>query len=299
MEWYSFALISALFSATAAISEKKALFKEGALPFSTLLSIFNLFLSIPFFLRIDFSTLSALPLAVLLFKSILGALAFLCVMSGIKNLELSGALPLLVLTPGIVAFIAFILLNEALSFYEISGMALLLTGTYILQISTMASLTKRPQKGIFEPFKVFYRSKGHRYIIGALLLFTVTSILDKALLGRFKTSINVMMGFQHLFLAIVFFAFFSISTKSPIAIRKTLKQSGRIIFVIALLTIVYRYSHFLAVKAGPIALVLSIKRTSIFFATVIGGKIFHESYLMRKAISTAMMVGGAILIILF
>jgi len=108
MEWYIFALISALFSAMAAIGEKKTLFKENALEFSAVLAIFNLFFSIPFVVYIDFNSLPLPALAVLYGKSILGMCSFLFIMYGIKNLEISGALPILVITPGLVAFFAFI-----------------------------------------------------------------------------------------------------------------------------------------------------------------------------------------------
>lgn len=290
MEWYHFALISALFSATAAIFEKKTLFSEEALEFSTVLAQFNFVLAVPFFFFVDFAILSPVAIGVLFFKSILGAVAFLCVMYGIKNLELSGALPLLVLTPGLVAILAFILLGEALSIYEISGMLGLLVGTYVLQIGE--------KKGIFEPFLVFYRSKGHHYIIAALLLFTTTSILDKVLLGRFKVPPIAFMGFQHLFLAIIFLAIFFLMRRTAAAMI-CLKRSGMFILIISALTIVYRYAQFEAVKLGSVALVLSIKRISVFFAVVIGGRIFSEHHLLRRAIATAIMVAGAVLVIRF
>ena len=119
IQWYMLALASAFFSALAAIIEKKVLFKEKALAFSAVLAILNLIIAIPFFFFTNFSTLTMSSLFVLFIKSFLGALAFLCVMLGIKNLELSKALPLLVLTPGLVALGAFIFLQEALTTLEI------------------------------------------------------------------------------------------------------------------------------------------------------------------------------------
>lgn len=291
MEWYIFAFISAFFSAVAAILEKKTLFKAGALEFSTILAIFNMILAIPFFFQLNYPALSQIAIGVLFFKSILGAFAFLCVMYGIKNLELSGALPLLVLTPGLVAVVAFIFLREVLSFYEISGMILLLVGTYILQVPQ--------EKGLFEPFLVFYRSKGHHFIIIALLLFTTTSTLDKLILGKFKLPPDAVMGFQHLFLAIIFIIIFFIQKKNLTIASETIKTSGKLILLISILTIIYRYAQFEAIKLGSVALVLSIKRISVFFATIVGGKIFKEGHLLRKAISAALMVTGSVLVIMF
>ncbi|MGE5500287.1 MAG: hypothetical protein ACM3Q2_19600, partial [Syntrophothermus sp.] len=70
---------------------------------------------------------------------------------------------------------------------------------------------------------------------------------------------------------------------------------GWIVFI-ALLTIVYRYTEIAAVKNAPVALVLSIKRISVFFAVIIGGRIFKESSLLIKSIATAIIIAGVILI---
>jgi drug/metabolite transporter (DMT)-like permease len=288
INWWVLALISALFSGTASILEKKALFREKALSFSTLFAIFNLFLAIPFFFFINYSELTYLGISIIFIKSVLESLAFLCVMNGIKSMELSSAIPLLVLTPGLVAIFAFIFLKENLSNLEIIGIVLLIIGTYILQL-------RRNQK-IFDPFISLFKSKGYVYIIIALLTFTITSILDKAILKNFNVSVNAFMGFQHLFLAIIFVSLI-LMTKERKIINRTLKRTGKLVLLISIITIIYRYAQLQAVKATQVALALSIKRLSVFFAVVIGGKIFKEGNLMKKIIATAIMTIGAILII--
>ena len=288
IQWWVLAFISALFSGTAAILEKKTLFKEKALSFATTLALFNLILAIPFFFFIDFNTLTLSGLLVLFLKSFLAAIAFLLVMLGIKNLELSSALPLLVLTPGLVAIFAFVFLGESLSQLEILGVVLLICGTYLLQL--------RKKQKIFDPFKSLFKTKGYIYILLALVTFTATSVLDKAILSNFKVPVNAFMGFQHLFLAIIFITML-IFTKEKYKIKNSFKKSGKLIFVVSCITIIYRYTQILAVKIAPVALALSIKRTSVFFAVLIGGKLFKESSLLKKIIATAIMTIGTILVI--
>jgi len=289
MEWYIIAFVAAFFSASAAIIEKKILFKEKALSLSLILALFNLVLAIPFFFFVDYTLISGLALGVLFFKSILGAVAFLFVMKGIKNLEISKALPMLVLTPGLVAFFAFIILGESLKLVEIGGMVLLLGGTYVLQLGS--------QRGFWSPWKSFIKVKGNYYIIFALVLFTVTSILDKALLQNYKVPLNAFMGFQHLFFVIVF-VFLAIIYSRDVSLKKSFKFSWKLIAVLAVITITYRYSYLYAVKIAPVALVLSIKRISVFFAVLIGGKLFQDRSLVRRVIATAVMVAGAVLIVM-
>jgi drug/metabolite transporter (DMT)-like permease len=292
IEWYYLSIISAIFSATAAVLQKKVLFKERALSFATTLALFNLVLAIPFFFFIDVSSLSLLNLGVLFFKSILGAFAFLFVMLGIKNLELSHALPLLVLTPGLVALFAFFILGESISALALLGMVLLLLGTYLLQLGEHA----RPS----EPFRYFIKSKGHKYILFALLLFTITSLLDKALLKQFGLPLNAFMGFQHLFYGLVFIVFIMFTSGGFSELKGSFRGSWKWILLIAFVTIGYRYAHLGAVKsASSVALALSMKRTAVFFAVVLGGKLFKEHDYKKRILSTLIMVIGAILIIMF
>lgn len=289
MTWFIIALISAVLSATASIFEKKILFRLGALEFSFMAAVITLLFSIPFFFAIDYASLQFNSLVVLYIKSILGALAFWCVMLAIKNMELSGALPLLVLTPGIVAFFAFLFLGEALSNLEIVGMILLLAGTYILE---------RRGKDFLEPFLIFVKSKNHHYIVFALALFTITSLADKWLLRDFQLEPNAFIPFQHLFLAINFLIIVLLKETN---ILKNFRNHSRdiwlIIIAISIFTVGYRWSQVEAVKIAPVALVLTVKRSSVFFATIIGGKIFNEHNLLRKAIATLIMIGGAVIML--
>ncbi|MBI9072054.1 MAG: EamA family transporter [Melioribacteraceae bacterium] len=290
MDWIILSLISAFFSAAAAITQKKVLFKLNALEFALLLSIFNVVFSLPILFIINTESISLLSLFVLYGKTILGAFAFLNVMLALKNLELSDALPMMVLTPGIVAVFAYIFLGETLTVYEISGMIALLIGTYVLEL--------HHKKDLLSPFKIFFTSRNHRYITTALLLFTATSVLDKAILKDFKLEPNSFILFQHVFIAFNFsiLAFFSKNvSKNKIAI--SFKYSWKLIALISVFTIVYRYTQIAAVKIAPVALVLSLKRISVFFASIIGGKMFNEHYLLRKSIAIIILLAGTLLIL--
>lgn len=290
MFWFILAFTSALLSAFAAISQKKILFKMDALEFSFVLAIFNMLFSLPFFIGVEIAALTFANIIALYIKTLLGALAFLNVMLAIKNLEISAALPLMTLTPGFVAIFAFIILGEALSFLEISGMILLIAGIYILESNSY--------RDILYPFKVFVKSKNHHYIIFALLLFTATSIMDKMILVNLKLPPYAFMAFQQIFLAVNFLLIILVMKKNPKRIVKSIGSTTWLwIILVAVITIGYRYTQIEAVKIAPVALVLSVKRTSVFFAALIGGKLFKESNLIKKLIATLILIGGAIFIL--
>ena len=289
MGWFYFALISAILSAASTIAEKKVLFKMDAMDFVFWASVFNVLFSIPFFFGIDYGALQPFNVAILFGKSVLGALSFICIMYALKNLEISGALPLMVFTPALVAIFGFIFIGDALTWFQIGGIALLVVGTYLLEV--------KPNQKLHEPFLVIRSSKYYYYIGFAILLFTLTSVLDKLLLGKYKVAPMAFMAFQQVFYLLVISVIYagSIIKTRKFEIIKT-PSIWFWIAVIAILTTGYRYSQILAVKKGPVAAVLAVKRTSVFMAAVFGGKLFKESSLLQKTIATAIMVAGAILI---
>jgi len=290
MTWFVIALLSAFLSAFAAITQKKVLFSLGALEFSFLLSLVNLVFSIPFFFFIDYGTINSFNLLVLFIKSVIGVGAFFCVMLSLKNLEISNALPLLALTPGFIAVFAFIFLGEALKTAEVVGLIILMLGTYILESGNSTKI-------IF-PFSILLKSKYHRFVILALLLFTASSILDKLLLIKLNLSPISLTAFQHIYFAIMFsIIFFVFRKKTEPLPNITNKINLGWIALISVLTIGYRYTQVVAIGLASVALVLAVKRTSVFWATIIGGKIFSDKDLLKRSIAAVLILIGAILIL--
>lgn len=287
--WFLLALGSAIFSAGAALSQKEVLFELDAMVFSFLLFLFVALFSMPVIVYSDFSGITFAGIAALYVRSVLGAFSFLFVMLSIKNMEISRALPLLALTPGIVALFAFILLKDSLSAIQIGGMFLLLAGTYVLET--------RAGKDLFEPFKVFIKSKSHHYILGALLLFAVTAITDRALLNNYKFQPEAYFLLQQLFYAFNFSIMIILAGrgKRNLSLLKDLKLVKWLV-LIAVLTVAYRFTEISAIKIAPVALVLSVKRISIFIAVIAGGKLFREENLLKKIIASAVILAGSFLI---
>lgn len=290
MTWFLIALLSSFLSAFAAISQKKVLFNLNPVQFSFYLSIANLALSIPFFFFIDYNVINYSNLSVLFIKSLIGVAAFLCVMTALKNLQISNALPLLALTPGFVAVFAFLILGEELKFYEILGLISLIAGTYILESKNL--------KEILFPLNVFFKSRYHQYILAALLLFTASSVMDKLLVAKMNLTPISLTAFQHLYFALLFLLIYflfkeKLENRSP-QINKT---DVLWILLISVLTIGYRYTQIVSISLASVALTLAVKRTSVLWATVIGGKIFKDTNLLKKTIAVLFILLGAILIL--
>lgn len=291
MTWFYLALISAVFSALAAISEKKVLFRLDALDFSFFVSIITLIFSIPFFFDAPLSLSLSTPLIILFIKAILSALAFLCVMLAIKNLEISEALPLLALSPGLVAVLGVLLIQDTLVINEWIGLALMLIGTYILEL-------RKDDKSIIDPFKSLLRLSKYKYVFFALILFSITSLIDRVLLKDFKLPAYTFMAYQQLFFAVIFTTMILIRKKKVNDIFKTLNKNViYLILLISLFTVIYRYTQIEATKIAAVALVLSVKRLSVLMAVIIGGKLFKESNVLKRLIAAAIIITGLVILV--
>jgi drug/metabolite transporter (DMT)-like permease len=290
MMWFGIALLSSFLSAFAAIAQKKVLFQRSPLEFSFLLAIVNLLFSLPFFLFINYVTITPQTVVLLFVKSVIGVAAFLCVMTALKNLQISNALQLLALTPGFVAVFAFLILGESLTTSEAAGLLALILGTYILESKNL--------KEIFFPLNVFLKSTYHRYIIAALFLFTAASILDKLLIVKMQLTPLALTAFQHFFFAVLFSALYLFARRREVP-KTGIPFKGDMLWIvlISVLTIGYRYTQVVSISMASVALTLAVKRTSVLWATVIGGKIFKDTNLIKKIIAVLFIVAGALLIL--
>lgn len=290
MIWFWLAIFSALLSAAAAILQKKTLKEMSALNFSFTVSLFIAVFSTPLLLLTDTDKLGSASLFYLLIKSVINAAAFFCIMTALKNLELSRTLPILAASPLLIALLAYFFLGEDLKSIEVAGMFLVVAGTYILEI--------KKNENIFYPFTVFSRSGYHRIIILALVLITISSVMDKFILVKFKIPPVLFVVMQNYFFLLIFSAviLFSKNKNEVVNYAKDNKTLILLLLIISVITIGYRLMQIEAVKLAPVGIVISLKRLSVFFAVLIGAKLFREENYLKKIIATALIVGGAMMI---
>jgi bacterial/archaeal transporter family protein len=286
--WIIYAFSAAVFTAAAVIVEKKTLRKMHAMEFSAILSIFALIISIPLIFLTDYSKIQFTQLLFLSVITLFASIGFLLVAKSVRHMEVSEAIPLLTLVPGITTILAFIFLKETISTYQVMGIFLLIFGAYILETKNELSL--------LEPIKKIKKSKYMHYIIIALIIYSILAICDRILLAHFDMQPEAYILFGHIFLAIYFIIMLKIFHNGFQGIKHGINIAGKWIFLVAIFVFGYRYLQAQALKIANVGLVVSIKRLSVLFAILIGGELFHEHRLLRKSIASLVMIGGAILI---
>jgi drug/metabolite transporter (DMT)-like permease len=285
--WLLLALVSALFSAAAAVMQKKILFRIDALTFSFMLSIVLMGFSTGTLLFMDAFHLSSITLFVLIIKSVINAAAFLFVMMALQRGGISSTLPLLALTPGVTALLAYGALGETISKYEILGLLFMIAGVFLLERNESAASNNKQ-----------WFDSSHWYIGSALILFSVSSVFDKYLVSGIKTPPLVVLFYQHAVFLVLYGGLYFRKHRS----LKSFTESGMrstvlLILAVAVLTMGYRYTQLAAVKLGSVALVLAVKRTSVFWAALVGGKLFDEKRLVPKLIAAACIIAAGFMIL--
>ena len=190
MIWFVLATCSALLSAASAVIQKKILFRLTALEFSFLVSVVILALSLFVPFSVDVASIPSSALMILIGKSILGGMAFLLVMMSLEHNQISSALPLLGITPGVTALLSLMLLGESLRPWEWAGIGLMMAGTYTLEI--------RPGQKIIQPFKLIFTNRNFYFIYGAVGLFAVSSVADRMLVSSYRIDPLVVLFYQHI-----------------------------------------------------------------------------------------------------
>ena len=298
MEWYFLVMGTVLFATAGAIIEKKTLFKEHAMEFCTVFSIFTAVLTLPLWFFLDFSFPTHYWVWLILLSWI-DSVAFLYIAKASRHMQISSSSPLLAFGPVLIAIMGFFFLGESLTLKQMGGIGLVLFGSYVLELKPR----KKIKDELTTPFKVMLKSKYVHYIFIALALYSVASIATRFFLNTSNPNSITPLTFTsiiHLLIAInmvILISFFHDGIKG---IKHGIKNAGNCIALVSLVMISGRILLIYAISmpTAKIALVSALKRTSSLFSTIFGGEIFHDKRLKQKTIAAVIMVMGSMLVLI-
>jgi uncharacterized membrane protein len=181
-------------------------------------------------------------------------------------------------------------LDESLTLVQSLGIFLLVIGAYALET--------KPHHSLLEPIRTFMKGRYYHYILIAIVLYTVTGTLDRVILHHYDMQPQAYMAIVHVLIALYFIMLLNLFHDGVKGIRHGLRRAGWWILLVAVFTFAYRFATVEAVKVGFVGLVVSIKRVSSLFTTILGGELFHEKNLFRRFIACAIMIIGALMIAL-
>lgn len=287
--WAFYALVSAFFAASIDPIAKFALKKSD----EYLVGWFGLLFSVPFLAILFFSNklpafdpaLIGLILAAMPFEIIAAILYY----KALKASDISITVPFLALTPIFAAFLAFIMMGEALSAQGIFGVCLISIGVYSLNI-------KEVKRGLIHPIKAIFANRGSVYMALVGLIFGVTATISKMIMLKMSPE---TVPFVYVFSIVI--------SMSPVIIYRVSKgvsvidRSGSTYVWYALMgaaIALANFTYFKSIATANLAYTISLKRLSLLMSVGYGWLIFKERDVHIRFLSTLCMCGGIILILM-
>lgn len=293
--WLIYSLLSAFFLALTDAFSKKALITENT-PFIAWVrytyAVPFLLLTVPF---IEFPKIDSTFILICILLVPLEITAILLYVEAIKISPLSMTLPFLSFTPVFLIITSYLILGELPDRSGFTGILLVASGAYLLNIHTI-------RYGILEPLRAIRREKGAILMIIVAFIFSITSNLGK-------------IAIQHtnpLFFSVFYITLLSIALLPIMLFNNYRRQSefnNRIkfsnlfkeknFFIIGICYAIMVISHFKAVILIEVPYMISVKRTSLIFGIILGAVFFKETNIKEKLIGGIMMIIGLVLISVF
>ncbi len=285
MDWLSFALLSAVFTAVITFLEKKQTAKQHSLEFSSAYSVINVLISLPLLLFLSPTSLEAV--ALIFVSSMLGTVALWFWIKSLRRGDLSVVSPLINLNPVVVAILAYVFLGESLTRPQLGGITLILIGSYMLE--------SRSHQRMLDPFRKIARAGYAPYVILSVILYAVAAIFDKIIL--YKTSPISYLVLLQIFMAIEFLFLISYRYNNGLYAAKSAMKNWRSISLISFFTVLNRLAILFAISSSFVSLVMPVRRLSSLLSVIIGGYSLKEKGIDRKLIATIVMIIGLYLIV--
>ncbi len=224
---------------------------------------------------------------ILLAGAVTCSISSILAIKGIKYGDLSLVGPVMTLTPLFILLTSPIMIGQFPSLIGLLGVLLIVFGSYTLNINEL-------KNGFREPVKALFKNRGARYMLGAAVVWSIGSNIDK--MGIDASSPYIWAGTLNALSGILFLPLVMLKGQSK---KKIGDFRGNIlsIFIIGFVASMSSLIQLLAVNLILVVYVISLKRLSSVFQVLIGHFIFKEEYFKERFVGVIIMFLGAILIV--
>lgn len=216
------------------------------------------------------------------------ATAFFCYMKALKASPLSLTLPFLAFTPGFVIVTGWLVLGEKITAGGFLGIVMIVTGSYVLNLSKVTS-------GFLGPFRAIAREPGSKLMLLVSFIYAFTSVIGK--LAVLHSNPYVFGSLYNITLTALMVALIPFSRAADPVKEITKKPFAGLMLGAAVSISVF--SHFIAISMVQAAYMISIKRMSLLFGVLYGAWLFREERIMERLTGAVLMLIGAFLIGLY
>lgn len=286
--WYLFAFGAAAAIVIRDLANKRALHAEHALE----MLVAQAFFFTPLLIILGFFIPTRLPagtVAIIYLVSLVGTVGILLRVRGLRHLDVGHAAPLENVNPLFLLLIAGIFIGERLTAAQLAGVLLVVAGTYILQGS-------EEYPGILGPVRHLARDRFAWITILAAFVLSISQTFDKHLISAGIDPFTYLFWIW-LFINLNFLVLHLLRYRWH-GLRVDLVRDWRWLGLAAAALFAQMVCYYLAVAEGPITLILPINRLSALGLILVGGKLFHEHGLGRRAVAVGLMITGTLCMLL-
>lgn len=216
----------------------------------------------------------------------LNGISFIIYMRAIQISPLSLTLPYLAFTPVFMIVTGAMVLDELPSLWGVGGILTTCVGSYVLNLEP-------ERRGLLDPFRAVFRETGSWLMLLVAFVFSLAAVVGK----------KGILHSSPLFFTVTFFTLLNVTflvllrAAGRIRLRRYLEEplKGG---VAGILLFLHAFFHGYAIALTKAAYMISIKRFSILFGVLYGGWLFREKNIGIRLFGAALMLSGAVIIVL-
>jgi len=294
--WILYALVSAVFFAIYMLIFSRTIHKEHALEYLAIMSCLVSVFAFPLVkgLSFDYTMSTWIWLYTI---SLLLTIFFVFLAQSFKHLESSEVAPLMNLALILIVVFSVLFLHEVISLKNLIGIALMVAGSYIIELGMHATRLKK----ILKKFKSRYMVSTFMAVLAASIIVLFEKIAlnpDSLLVPINQVSPEALFFLTRVGMALNFILILLFRNKSSAGITHALKIRMFPLLVVTVFNIGANYIYYLALQDGPVSLVVTLSSLSTLLVVLIGGELFHEHHLQRKLIASLLMIAATYLIVI-
>jgi drug/metabolite transporter (DMT)-like permease len=285
--WFIFALSTALFVSTGDALTKKFFGRFSPREMAIAASLYSLPFPCLAFLFVSVPPLDGTFWRLVAILVPLDVTAFYLYMKAIKISPLSLCIPFLSFTPVFMIFTGFVILGEIPNGWGMTGIVLVVAGSYLLNVT-------RVQHGYLAPFRAIFSEPGSVLMLIVSVMFSFMAVLGKKAILH---SSPVFFGFFFL-VSLDLLTLFLFPLLGKVRWKELLGMHHPGIWVGCMLFL-HVVFHVFAISMVKAVYMISVKRLSILLSVVYGWWLFKEVDIFQRLMGAFLMFLGVVCITLF
>jgi len=286
MEWWVYGLIGTILGSFSMLSRKKILFREHALEFSGFRSIMNLMLlaGLSFFITLEIDRKNFILLFI---TGIIASVGLIYRNKAVRHDDISEITPLGSLSGVLVLILGILFLDETLTKVQFAGLMIVVIGVYILKLDT---------KSFLKPFKYLFTTKAILHYFVALIIFSFCTILLRTVLQEINPYTTMFYTWLFISIPIILTELGRYGIRDLNHFKRDFKQ---VFFISAMLFISNIFFYIsMSMPGGKASLAHTLRLSEGILITAIGGIMFHEDHIIKRTISSLIIIAGVLMMIL-